>query len=312
MEKRPMKGHFPVGPAILCLVLNLTSFGSSASQAENMAAVGAHRLFYQLQGKGSPLVIIDVGVGESFQSWAPFVAELAKSTSVLVFDRAGYGQSDMGPLPRDAKSEAADLKALLGNAAIKGPYVLVGHSLGGLNMQVFAHNYPDNVSAMVLLDPPPRDWLAGRSFPRLKELFLRSVEELTRAAKDAEGSKIEAERSRAPFLRTISSEHEEMFGNTARQILSITSFGNLPMIVIAAGRSNPAFGQEAAAYQKYWIEESRALSRLSTAGEFILAEASGHHIHRDDPGLVLAAINKTVRSIRKNTNQPEADPDSRL
>ena len=300
-----MKRHFPVAPAILCLCLHLPSFGAGSVQVENKVVVGAHRLFYQLHGKGSPLVIIDVGVGESFQSWAPVVAAISKTTSVLVYDRAGYGQSEMGPLPRDAKNEAADLRAMLRNARIPGPVVLLGHSLGALNMQVFAHEYPDCVSAMVLLDPPPRDWLAGRSFPRLKELFLRTVEEMTRAADGAERSNNEAERSRAPFLRTISSEHAEMFGSTARQILSITSFGSLPMIVIASGLSNPAFGEEADAYQKSWIEESRKMSRLSTAGEFILAEGSSHQIHRDAPGLVLAAINKTIRSIRESISQSE-------
>jgi hypothetical protein len=77
------------------------------------------------------------------------------------------------------------------------------------------------------------------------------------------------------------------------------------MIVIASGLSNPAFGEEADAYQKSWIEESRKMSRLSTAGEFILAEGSSHQIHRDAPGLVLAAINKTIRSIRESISQSE-------
>jgi len=291
-----MKRHLPLALGLLIFFLNLTSFGNAIAQVENKVVVGPHRLFYQLHGKGSPLVIIDVGVGESFQSWASVVAEISKTTSVLVYDRAGYGQSEMGPLPRDAKNEAADLKRLLRNAKIPGPVVLLGHSLGALNMQVFAHEYPEDVTGMVLLDPPPRDWMAGRSFPRLKELFIRTVEEMTRAAESAERSNDEAERSRAPFLRTISSEHGEMFGNTARQILSITSFGNLRMIVIAAGMANPAFGDEAGAYQKFWIEESRKLSRLSRAGEFVLAERSGHHIHRDAPELVFAAIRKLVSS----------------
>ena len=133
---------------------------------------------------------------------------------------------------------------------------------------------------------------------------MRTVEELTRAADGAERSDKEVERSRAPFLRTIASEHQAMFGSTARQVLSITSFGNTPLIVIAAGRSNPAFGEEAEAYQKFWIEESRALSRLSTAGEFVLAEGSGHQIHRDAPGLVLASIRKLIARGRHENPSP--------
>jgi pimeloyl-ACP methyl ester carboxylesterase len=290
----------------LFVVLAQSSAGTLPCQAaavriENRVVVGTHRLSYQLHGKGAPLVIIDVGVGESFQSWGSVVAEISKMTSVLVYDRAGYGQSEMGPLPRDAKSEATDLKTLLRNAKIQGPYVLVGHSLGALNIQVFAHEYPDDVSGMVLLDPPPRDWMAGGAFPRLRELFLRTVEEMTRAAEGAERSNDQTERGRASFLRTVSSEHREMFGNTAQQVLTIKSFGNLKMIVIAAGKSNPAFGEDARAYQEYWIEESRKLSRLSTAGEFVLAEHSGHQIHQEAPELVLAAIKRLIITPARGT-----------
>ena len=279
---------------LTCIFVAGITFPGAAAQIERRADIGAHRLYYQLQGKGSPLIIIEVGVGESFRSWTSIVAEVSKATSVLVYDRAGYGQSDMGPLPRDAKSEAADLWDLLKKAALKGPFIIVGHSLGGLNMQVFAHDHPDAVAGMVLLDPPPRDWMAGGSFPRLRQLFLQTVEEMTRAAESAERSNDKAERSRAPFLRTISSEHKEMFGNTAKQILSIPSFGNMKIVVIASGRTNPAFGDEAEAFQKHWIEECRKLSRLSKAGEFVLAENSGHHIHRDAPELVLSVIKRLI------------------
>jgi len=272
----------------------------SSAQVENTIDVGAHRLFYQLHGRGIPTVVIDVGVGESFQSWSSIVSDLSRTTSVFVYDRAGYGRSEMGSLPRNAKTEAADLRALLRNAGIKGPYVLVGHSLGGLNIQVFAREYPDDVAGLVLLDPPPRGWLAGNAFPGLKQMFLRATEDMSKAAAAAGQSGDEKARRQAPFLRTIASEHEEMFGNTARQVLAVNSFGNLRMVVIASGRANQGFGEEAEAYQKYWIEESRKLSGLSTSGEFVFAERSGHHIHRDAPQLVLDAIRKLL-----------ADPPSR-
>ncbi len=136
------------------------------AQVENTVDVGGHRLFYQLHGQGTPTVVIDVGVGESFQSCLPLVSELSKTVSVLVYDRVGYGRSEIGPMPRDAKAEAADLKALLQKAKLNGPYVLVGHSLGGLNMQVFAHEYAENVRGLVLLAPPPRSWLEARTWSR--------------------------------------------------------------------------------------------------------------------------------------------------
>lgn len=267
---------------------------SARSQTGNMVDVGGHRLYYETSGWGRPRVVIDVGVGESFGSWAFVAAELAKTTSVLVYDRAGYGRSEMGPLPRNARAEAADLKALLRKAAIHGPYVLVGHSLGGLNLQVFAHEYPEGVAGLVLLDPPPRGWLAGQAFPGLKEMFLRVTADTLKAAEAAERSADGNERRGALFLRTVASEHGEMFASTARDVLAADSFGALRLVVIASGRPNPQFGEEAEAWQKYWIEESRKLAGLSSSGEFVLAETSGHQIHKDAPTVVLAAIRKLL------------------
>jgi pimeloyl-ACP methyl ester carboxylesterase len=195
----------PVGGrafVLLAALAGLLGSCDSAAQIENRVDVGGHRLFYQLHGRGNPAVVIDVGVGESLQSWSKVVADLSQTTSVLVYDRAGSGRSEMGPLPRNAKTEAADLKALLRNADIRGPYVLVGHSLGGLNMQVFAGDYPADVAGLALLDPPPRGWLAGNAFPGLKEIFLRAAEDMSRNAAAAGQSADANARRQAPFLET--------------------------------------------------------------------------------------------------------------
>ncbi len=294
-EERRQPSRRNTGYLSTLLFMALAGFVASsiaAAQVEKSVDVGGHRLFYQIHGRGTPAVVIDVGVGESFRYWLPIVSDLSKTTSVLVYDRAGYGRSEMGPLPRNAKTEAADLNALLQKANIRGPYILVGHSLGGLNMQVFAKAYPKDIRGMVLLDPPPRSWLAGSAFDDLKRMFLRATEDMSKAAAATEQSANEEDRRRAPFLKTIASEHEEMFGNTARQVLAVTSLGRLMTIAIASGRSNPEFGKDADAWQKFWIEESRNLARLSTSGEFVLAEQSSHQIHRDVPDLVVGAIRK--------------------
>lgn len=265
--------------------------------------IGTHRLYVHCAGKGTPVVVIDVGVGESYASWQPIQDALAQVTRVFAYDRAGYGQSEPGPMPRHAKQEARELRLLLEKAGVKGPYVLVGHSLGGLNMQVFAAEYPDDVAGMVLLDPPPLQWIVGgETFPELTDLFKKQTQELSTAAEAMSQSADPKERAKAVFLKAVASEHEELFGETARQVAAIGSFGDLPLTVIASGKANPLFGAAAEDYQRFWIEESRTLAGKSTRGKFVLIEESGHQLHKDAPDKVLEAISSMIMESR----QPEA------
>src|SRR5215208_3481060 len=94
--------------------------------------VGGYRLHINCAGTGSPTVVIEAGLGDWSTSWAGYVQpEVAKTTQVCTYDRAGMGWSEAGPLPRDAAQYTKDIHTLLQNANIPGPYVMVGHSLGG-------------------------------------------------------------------------------------------------------------------------------------------------------------------------------------
>jgi len=276
--------------SIICFILAASWISIPALAAEGKIRIGGHALYYRLSGSGAPPVVIDVGAGESFASWQGIVDELAKRTAVFVYDRAGYGASDPGPLPRDCRRVANELKVLLDNAGVKGPYLLVGHSLGAINLQLFAHLYPGKVHGMVLLDPAPRGWLSGRSFPALLKLFQQVSDEFLAAANSLKGSPNEAERKRAHFFLALHSEHQEMFGRSLRQLEAVRGFGNTPLTVVAAGRPNPQMGDDAEAFQKFWIEENRRLASFSTLGKFVLIEDSSHQLHRDRPERVVAEI----------------------
>lgn len=122
-------------------------------QPQRMVDVGGHRLNLYCTGHGSPAVIFDAGQGYSSWSWYKVQPKVAKFTTACSYDRAGMGFSDGGPLPRDAKNTVSDLHALLHNAGIKPPYVLVAHSIAGLYAPLFADIYPQEVAGMVLVDP---------------------------------------------------------------------------------------------------------------------------------------------------------------
>jgi pimeloyl-ACP methyl ester carboxylesterase len=119
--------------------------------------VGGHQLHLQCAGQGRPTVVLETGLGAWSSHWALVQPVIAGATRVCAYDRAGLGWSDPGPGPRGARRIAGELHALLRQAGVPGPYVLVGHSNGGLYARRYAGLYPDEVAGLVLLDATPAD-----------------------------------------------------------------------------------------------------------------------------------------------------------
>jgi len=269
---------------------------------DEMVRVGTHSLHIRCTGEGSPTVVIDTGVGDTSARWTSIQAELAQLTRTCTYDRAGYGASEPGPLPRHSERAAEELKQLLENAGVEGPYVLVGHSLGGLNAQVFADRYPERVGGLILLDPTPLAFITGQAFPELYHMLEQQAGELQQAAEAARqasspssGQAMDAEAQvKAGYLEAVASEHAALIAETAAQVAAVESFGDLPLVVIGSGMPNPAFGEQAAAFQQFWIEQNRALAGKSTNGTFVLASLSGHYLHEDAPDLVMDVIRQVV------------------
>ena len=117
-----------------------------------MVDVGGYKLHVYCTGSGSPTVILDALFPGTVSNWAWVQPEIAQTTRVCAYDRAGLGWSDSGPEPYDARKQAQELHVLLTKAHISGPFILVGHSLGGLTVRMFADQYPDEVAGMVLIE----------------------------------------------------------------------------------------------------------------------------------------------------------------
>ncbi len=127
--------------------------------------VGGYRLHLFCMGEGSPAVILDAANMGTVSSWAWIQPELAKATRVCAYDRAGLGWSDLSPAPQDTRQNAEALHTLLTRQGIAPPYVLVGHSLGGLYTRMYAEMYPSEVAGAVFIEGTPPDTLRVRDLP---------------------------------------------------------------------------------------------------------------------------------------------------
>ena len=171
-----------VGAVLLCLAAAGAIYQTVASAQDarrypppgRLVDVGGHRLHVNCAGSGSPTVILEAALGSGSPTWAWVQPEVARVTRVCAYDRAGEGWSELGPEPRDAQQIAGELHTLLERADLHGPYVLAGHSFGGLYVRMFATLYPDEVAGLVLIDAShPDQWARsddGRAAQRANEV----------------------------------------------------------------------------------------------------------------------------------------------
>jgi pimeloyl-ACP methyl ester carboxylesterase len=250
--------------------------------AGRMVDVGGHRLYLACSGTGSPTVVLESGLGEHTPSWAWIVKNIALDTRVCVYDRAGQGWSESAAGPQDGVQVAADLHTLLKRAAVPGPYVLAGHSVGGTYALIFAARYPRQVAGMVLLDSStPRQFTAlpdyraaYSSYRRLSALLppLARVGLLRLAAAGGfDGLPPQArsqELALAVTAHGLSSQLAEWSELPAVfiQAQTLTGLNGKPLIVVTAGR-----GQ-----QTGWPAAQDRLARLSTNSLHRTVAAADH------------------------------------
>src|SRR3989344_4654934 len=134
---------------------------------------GGSTVEHALAGQGAPVVVFENGLGANLDWWAKVWPDTVQETTALAYNRAGYGHSEASPGPRDGAHVVEELRALLKARKLPPPYVLVGHSLGGLYMQLFARQYPGEVAALVLVDSTHPDQMRGAGNPDLWPTWLK-------------------------------------------------------------------------------------------------------------------------------------------
>src|SRR5688572_28037988 len=233
--------------------------------------VGGHSLNLLIGGQGSPAVIIERGMGVVIASWSTVQKDVATFAQTVSYDRAGLSLSEPGPKPRSAKTIATELNAALQKAGVKPPYVLVGHSLGGVYVRVFADMYPKNVIGIVLVDPSQEafnDWTKSN----LRDL---RKEEEARIAQAPEGVRAESESLETSY-------------NQAR---AAKLPAGIPVILISAAQDE---GMPAEA-RKMWIQKHKEWISTVPGAKHIIAEKSSHFVQAQHPALVIDAIREMVK-----------------
>jgi pimeloyl-ACP methyl ester carboxylesterase len=259
---------------------------------------GARSLRYQCTGEGRPTVIIEAGGGISFETlhtwakkydftpgWLIVVPEIAKSTRVCVYDRAGLGRSDQAPFPRTSADVAQDLRALLRNEKIATPLICVGQSLGGSNCRIFASLYPGLIAGMVLVDASDAD-----IWPRIRAILPPPT--------DDETDLLKALRTGPDLSRTA--EWIDLDANAAL-LRKAHGIGAKPLIVLTASPSavDPMVpAQHQGDWSRIHQELQRGLLSLSTRSQQLIAAKAGHNIQHEDPQLVIGAILQAVKQVR--------------
>lgn len=278
---------------------------------------GRHLALYCV-GAGSPTVIFDSGLGGDARVWSRVQPEIAQTTRACAFDRPGYGASDEGPAPRDAAHIVGDLKAGLEAAGIAGPYVLVGHSMAGYDMRLFANLHPADVVGMVLVDPsidgneaPLR--AVSPAFGQGMDDFQATAGKCIRATADGQmtpGNPIYAEcgsptpnspLANAALARTTLSEQQSMDESSRQVLASEPASSALPLIVLTAGGQNkPEAGMpesERMALTAVTRENHAAIAARSSAGIHRVVEGAPHIIQWAQPDAVVAAILEVIGKV---------------
>jgi pimeloyl-ACP methyl ester carboxylesterase len=272
-----------------------------------MVNVNGHLMHINCVGEGSPTVILEAANLGMSAHWVRVQQQLTKTTRVCAYDRAGMGWSEMGPEPRDARQISSELHALLKGADTEGPYVLVGHSYGGLYARMYAARYPNQVAGVVLVDSSHPEQFTrseegramyeqarrmGAFVPWLARLGVIRLTNFYPAHPDLppqQRAQIAALNSSTQQMVTTVQEFRAT-PETNAQVRGTGSPGDLPLAVISAGEQSPD-----------WLKMQDELAALSSNSTHRVVEEATHEsllYDRGDAQVTSAAIEQVVEAAR--------------
>jgi pimeloyl-ACP methyl ester carboxylesterase len=327
------------GLALLALIggWSSSSFAAAAAQwpsadafakPHRLVDIGGRKMNLYCSGQGDATVVFDSPSGQAGWNWFKVQPAVARQTRACVFDRAGFGFSDPATRPNTAENVAEDLHKLLVAAGVKPPYVLVGNSLGGANVQVYAYRYPAEVKGLVLIEPAHEDdvsRLDKASHGNLRKVLAMAEQQNAYCLAGAEkgfkpgseeqtncigkpaddygptlGAAVQSATSKPAYWRALVDEWKAMDATGEQLRKRRRAFGDMPVLLLTRGVSPYAVpGKPQSALNKAFEDENFAIQKetaaLSTRGKQRVVAGAGHIVQADKPEAVVEAVLEVLK-----------------
>lgn len=282
-----------------------------------LVVVSGRQMHLLCHGRGTPAVILESGLPGTSLGWASVIEDIASFTRVCAYDRAGFGWSEAAPEPRTASNVASELRDLLRAAGVDPPFVLAGHSYGGVVVQVYASQFPDEVAGMVLVDAPHPDLFAHLPpghFERMRSIALMPkllgplgvarliLPPVPTGDPDSRPSSVRAAEQQllatTRSFRTMASELEVLEESMNQVAENSPRLGQKPLTVLTKGRRRKGM--------EHVDDTQERHTELSENSDWRVVSGAGHLIHHEDPEAVVDAIRSVVESARNAHANPAA------
>ena len=274
----------------LLLLLFFGNMALATAQQTKMMNVGDHSLEMIQAGTGEYTVIFESGFGTDFKVWGNVAAEVMKTNQVMLYSRAGTGKSEANPKPQTLEAAVQDLTVLIEQANLTPPFILVGHSYGAFIIRAYAAQHPDKVKGLVFVDPAHE----------------KMMQELKKADHAKAIKDLELQNSFIPDR--FKQENEAI--NTIFEKAALPDFGKLPQVPVVVltsvqKRPKPELLLHEPTGIAVWRRLHNEFFSQFSSGAHIVTAGSGHNIHREEPELVINAINQVVKAATKEKAQQE-------
>ncbi|WP_439883448.1 alpha/beta fold hydrolase [Pontibacter sp. MBLB2868] len=275
---------------IFLVLFLLANMAFAQAQQTQMISVGDHSLEMIQAGAGDYTIIFESGFGSDYKVWGNVASEVMSTNQVLLYSRAGTGKSEPNPRPQTLAAAVQDLSTLIEQANLKPPFILVGHSYGAFIIRAYAAAHPEQVKGLVFVDPAHEKMLQE----------LKKVNPM-KAAKDVE--------LQNGFVPDRFKQENELINHIfeAGTLPAVGKLPQVPAVVLTSvqQRANPELFLHEPEGVAVWRNLHAAFFSQFTSGAHVVTAASGHNIHREEPELVIQAINQVVQAAKKEKSLQE-------